>query len=88
MDAARIWVLGFVRWYNEEHHHSAIKFVSPSQRHSGEDKALLAKRHEVYEAARAAHPSRWSGATRNWTPPSIVTLNPDRKSPEVEKAAA
>jgi putative transposase len=88
IDVARTWVLGFVRWYNEEHHHSAIKFVSPGQRHRGEDKALLAKRREVYEAARARNPARWSGATRNWTPPSIVTLNPDRKSPELENQIA
>jgi len=88
IDAARIWVLGFVRWYNEEHRHSAIKFVSPGQRHRGEDKDLLSKRDKVYQAARDANPLRWSGATRDWTPPAIVTLNPDRKPPELESEAA
>ena len=48
--AARQWVGTFVRWYNEEHRHSAIKFVTPSQRHAGLDDALLRKRTEVYEA--------------------------------------
>ncbi|WP_169465840.1 hypothetical protein [Massilia polaris] len=31
----RKWVGTFVRWYNEEHRHSAIKFVTPAQRHAG-----------------------------------------------------
>ena len=31
-------------WYNEEHKHSALKFVTPGQRHQGEDIALLAQR--------------------------------------------
>ena len=95
--AARQWVGTFVHWYNEEHRHSAIGFVTPSQRHAGLDIALLGKRAEVYEAARARHPGRWSGATRNWQPIRIVHLNPekieaknaDRKEqfPELKKAA-
>jgi len=88
LEAARTWVLGFVGWYNDEHHHSAIRFVSPAQRHSGADVAILAERRRLYEAARAAHPSRWSTTTRNWTPPAIVTLNPDRIEAEMVKEAA
>ena len=49
---ARQWVGTFVHWYNEEHRHSAIGFVTPAQRHAGLDAALLRKRAEVYEAAR------------------------------------
>jgi len=78
IDTARDWVLGFVRWYNEEHHHSAIRFVSPNQRHDGRDIEMLAARKQVYEDARRRHPSRWSGTTRNWTPPKVVWLNPER----------
>jgi transposase InsO family protein len=95
--AARQWVGTFVHWYNEEHRHSAIGFVTPAQRHAGLDVALLGKRIEVYEAAKARHPQRWSGATRNWQPVKIVHLNPekpeaknaDRKEqyPELKKAA-
>jgi transposase InsO family protein len=47
--AARQWVGTFVHWYNEEHRHSAIKFVTPSQRHAGLDDELLRKRVEIYE---------------------------------------
>ncbi|VAW51319.1 Mobile element protein [hydrothermal vent metagenome] len=29
LSAARIWVKGFVGWYNDEHLHSSIKFITP-----------------------------------------------------------
>ena len=76
--AARQWVATFVHWYNDEHRHSAIGFVTPTQRHAGADTALLRKRVEVYEAAKTHHPERWSGTTRNWQPVHIVHLNPDQ----------
>ena len=57
--AARQWVGTFVHWYNHEHCHSAIRFVTPHERHEGEDGAVLAKRVDVYAAAKARHPLRW-----------------------------
>jgi transposase InsO family protein len=76
--AARQWVSHFVQWYNHEHRHSAIRFVTPGERHAGLDTALLSKRVEVYEAAKARHPERWSGNARNWQPITVVYLNPDQ----------
>ena len=76
--AARQWVSTFVQWYNHEHRHSAIGFVTPDERHAGKDSALLSQRVEVYEAAKARYPERWSGATRNWQIVGIVHLNPDQ----------
>lgn len=78
VDEARLWVQGFVRWYNLEHRHSALRFVTPDQRHRGDDQSLLAARHQVYQRARAARPERWSGKTRNWSPIGSVWLNPER----------
>jgi hypothetical protein len=80
--AARQWVSTFARWYNEEHRHSAIRFVTPAQRHAGLDRALLDKRADVYEAAKQKHPERWSGTTRNWQPIHVVHLNPDQQVAE------
>ena len=80
LDAARTWAAGFVHWYNIEHRHSGIQYVSPAQRHAGEDHAILAARHAVYEKARTLNPARWSGKTRDWTPIGAVTLNPERDS--------
>jgi transposase InsO family protein len=81
--AARNWVSTFMHWNNEEHRHSAIQFVTPAERHAGLDAALLTRRIDVYEAAKAANPNRWSGATRNWTRTAIVHLNPDKITKEV-----
>ena len=78
LEAARTWATQFVRWYNHEHKHSGIRYVSPAQRHDGRDQDILAERHAVYLQARKRHPRRWSGATRNWTPITVVTLNPER----------
>ena len=80
LDEARAWAAHFVRWYNHEHRHSGIRYVSPAQRHAGDDTAILAARHELYLQARQRTPRRWSGATRNWTPIEVVTLNPERDS--------
>ena len=42
LDAARGWVHGFAQWYNEEHRHSGLKFLTPGQRHRGESEELMA----------------------------------------------
>jgi putative transposase len=77
LDAARDWALRFVHWYNVEHRHSGIRYVTPAQRHTGEDRQLLQARHALYQAARERNPARWSGQTRDWNPIGAVTLNPE-----------
>jgi putative transposase len=77
IEDARRWVAGFVAWYNDDHQHSGIRFVTPSERHDGREVAILAHRHRVYVAARDRHPSRWARHTRDWTPITTVRLNPD-----------
>ena len=76
LEEARIWVDKFVKWYNHEHLHSGINFLSPYQRHFGLDKVIMEKRIKTYEEAKAKHPERWSGATRDWSLPEYVSLNP------------
>ena len=80
LDDARAWAAGFVRWYNVEHHHSGIRYVSPAERHDGRDRAILAARHALYLEARQRNPARWSGRTRDWSYIEAVTLNPERDS--------
>jgi transposase InsO family protein len=86
LEAARQWALRFVQWYNHEHRHSGIRYVTPAQRHAGQDGRVLDARHAVYQDARQRHPQRWSGPTRDWTPIGAVTLNPERDT--VVRAAA
>ncbi len=76
--SARAWVEAFVSWYNTGHLHSGIRFVTPQDRHDGRDAAVLNRRHEVYQRARAARPERWSRGTRCWQPIAEVRLNPGR----------
>lgn len=76
--SATRWVTRFVDWYNGTHRHSAIRYVTPDQRHHGQEPAILASRHELYERMRVANPERWSGRTRNWRPVGKVVLNPER----------
>ncbi len=85
LSVARAWVEQFVAWYNTEHRHSAIGFVTPEQRHRGQDEALLAQRHALYQAARARHPQRWTGKTRKWSRVDEVHLNPERGGTAVDK---
>jgi transposase InsO family protein len=77
---ARKWVTQFADWYNNEHRHSAIRFLTPAQRHAGKDDELLRRREAVYEAAKALYPGRWSGETRNWQPVRVVHLNPAKSA--------
>ena len=76
--AAREWGLSFVNWYNNQHRHSKINFVTPVQRHEGLDKDILCKRKNVFELAKKQHPERWSGETRKWEHQAEVWLNPVR----------
>jgi transposase InsO family protein len=74
LDGARSWVYEFVNWYNFKHKHSALKYVTPIQKHNKEDEKILRKRKAVYKKAKAKNPCRWSGKTRNWNPVKEVSL--------------
>lgn len=88
LDAARDWVKGFVQWYNNDHCHSGIKFVTPAQRHSGKDVEILAQRKQVYQKAKTQNPERWSGEIKNWDQIKEVYLNPEKGKSEVRENKA
>lgn len=77
--AARTWADSFVHWYNTQHLHSSIKFITPEDRHNGNDLQILANRHLVYKKARLKNPERWSGKTRDWQPITEVVLKKFKK---------
>ena len=80
IEEAREWVAGFVKWYNEEHYHSGINYVTPDSKHKGEDKQILSNRKEAYEKAKRANPRRWSqNKIKSFDPIEEVSLNPDFK---------
>ena len=81
--SVKSWVDGFVDWYNGEHRHGGIKYVTPNQRHYGQADAICAIRKQTYEKARQRHPLRWSRPPRDWSQPEIVRINHPRPSESV-----
>jgi len=84
LQESRSWMVEFERWYNHEHRHSGIKFVSPASRHFGDDEAILLRRKKAYEEARRKNPRRWSRGIRNWDRITEVRLNPSKRAKEDE----
>jgi putative transposase len=87
LQAARQWASQFAHWYNMEHRHCGIQYVTPAQRHSGQDIDILAARDKLYLSAREQKPQRWARNTRNWDHVATVTLNPERDCPERQTKA-
>lgn len=86
LDEANEWVRRFVSWYNTEHLHSGIKFVTPQSRHDGRDQEVLDLRESVYQLARQNNPRRWTGKTRDWSRIELVSLTPGKEpKADVEK---
>ena len=79
---ARSWVSEFVEYYNNEHRHSGLKYLTPNQRHSGEYKAILSKRKEILHQAKAKNPERWRGDIQDCTLDEVVWLNPTNEKNE------
>ena len=79
IEQAQTWVDGFVFWYNTQHLHSSIRYVTPDDRHFGHEEHILSNRQKVYEKARNQNPNRWSKNVRNWNPVHQVWLNPEKK---------
>jgi transposase InsO family protein len=76
--SVRAWVDGFVNWYNNEHRHSGIKYVTPNQRHFGQADAICAIRQQTYEQAFLHNPQRWTQGPRDWSQPEVVKINHPR----------
>jgi putative transposase len=49
----------FFPWYNQEHHHSGLGFLTPAVVHFGQAAIVRAHRQRVLAAAYAAHPERF-----------------------------
>ena len=88
LNDARAWVERFVSWYNNDHQHSEISFVTPASKHNGNDLAILQQRAQVYEEARAKNPLRWSKNTRKWNQITEVHLNPTKEMRQAKQTAA
>jgi putative transposase len=83
MTDALIWARGFFPWYNENHQHSGIAYLTPAQVHRGEVESVIARREAAMREAYERHPERFvRGMPKVALPPEAVWIN----APEPEKA--
>jgi putative transposase len=72
MDHTRTHLRRFFAWYNDEHRHSGIGFMTPAAVHFGQAAAIQQQRAAVLAAAYRAHPKRFKG--RLPTPPALPEI--------------
>ena len=72
---AREWFSRFIDWYNTHHRHSGIGYVTPQQKHTGEDILLFRLRQETLDRAAGVNPERFVRGPRQITPNRVVWLN-------------
>jgi len=81
---SRAFCQRFFSWYNAEHHHSALGWLTPQVVHSGQSGAVLASRQKVLDQAFQITPERF--VRKPPQPPRLldkVWINPpDPKGPE------
>jgi putative transposase len=74
LEAAEAFCTIFFQWYNEEHRHSGLDYVTPSQMHSGAHVAIFAHRNALLEQQRLLHPTRHGGKPKTYGAPATVRL--------------
>jgi len=72
--AAREYCAMFFAWYNTEHLHSGLDYLTPIQVHSGAHRQILARRNALLEENRRKHPQRHGGTEKMYAIPETVRL--------------
>ena len=74
---AREWFANFINWYNQEHKHSGLQYVTPMQKRTGKHISIFRKRNKILQAAKDKHPERWGcRATKKYSVVNAEILNP------------
>jgi putative transposase len=77
---ARAFCQDFFAWYNTEHRHSGIGYMTPHSVHHGTAQAIHATRQATLDDAFLAHPKRFKGKTpKPHSLPTAVWINPPAK---------
>ncbi|MBV5319335.1 MAG: IS3 family transposase [Chlorobium phaeobacteroides] len=78
LEDARQWMGAFVNWYNTEHLHSSIGYITPEQMRTGRAAAIFEQRNATMCQAHTEYPERWrSRPVKQWSVLREVVLNPD-----------
>ena len=84
---ARTWCEHFFTWYNQEHYHTGLGLLTPSDVHHGRASQILEQRQQVLQQAYAAHPERFvKGAPTVTQLPPAVWINPPATTQDGETA--
>jgi len=82
----RSWCSPFFQWYNDEHRHSGIAYLTPADVHFGRADEVLRRREAVLAEVTQRHPERFvRGAARLPRLPEAVWINPPAETPALEK---
>lgn len=87
LEDARGFCQEFFRWYNTQHHHGGIAFLTPEAVHYGQGRQILEARQQVLNAAYAQHAERFvrkppqipAVPTAVWINPPAATTGGERK---------
>jgi putative transposase len=89
IEDGRAFAQPFFRWYNDDHRHSGLGFLTPTVVHFGQATTVRAHRQQVLAAAFAAHPERFvKGRPQPADLPTAVWINPPAKKTTVQDAPA
>jgi putative transposase len=81
LEQAREVCRALFTWYNTEHHHSSLAFLTPAAVHHGRAEEVLEARHHTRLVAYAAHPERFvNGPPRREKLATTVWINPPEKT--------
>jgi len=70
----------FLPWYNNNHHHSGIAYLTPAIVHAGQAEKTLSARHACLLAAYEKHSERFvKGPPREEKLPPAVWINPPER---------
>ena len=59
---SREWFSNFIHWYNYEHKHSALQYVTPMEKRKGKHIGIFENRNSVLEKAKLNHPEPWGSS--------------------------
>jgi putative transposase len=77
LNAGELFSQKFFNWYNKEHYHSGIAWVTPEAVHYGHAEAILIKRHQVLMQAYLQNPMRFNNVLPKLKQlPHAVYINP------------
>jgi putative transposase len=77
IEDARAHCQAFFAWYNLEHRHSGIAYMTPHSVHYGHADAMIVTRQATLDAAFRKHPNRFKGRNpRHHALPQTVWINP------------